>query len=130
MFSLDQIKAAHSKVKSGADFPAYVQELIFLGLKNYESFVADGHTVYRGAEEYTITSDPKYTAKDISTESNSDQFIADLKAHQQGKTDYPTFCSDCASSGIEKWIVDMERMTCTYYDKQGNKILVEQIPTP
>lgn len=28
MFTLDQIKAAHNKVKSGADFPAYIQDLI------------------------------------------------------------------------------------------------------
>ena len=27
MFTLDQIKEAHAKVKSGADFPGYVQEL-------------------------------------------------------------------------------------------------------
>jgi uncharacterized protein YbcV (DUF1398 family) len=130
MFTLDQIKAAHSKVKSGADFPAYIQELIGLGLKKYESFVADGHTVYHGAERYSITSEPGYDAKDIVTESNKEQFIADLKEHQQGKTDYATFCSDCAKNGVEKWIVDMEQMTCTYYDKRGNEILEEQIPTP
>lgn len=28
MFILDQIKAAHSKVKSGGDFPTYIQDLI------------------------------------------------------------------------------------------------------
>ena len=61
---------------------------------------------------------------------NGNQFIADLKTHQQGGTDYPTFCNDCAKSGVEKWIVDMKRMTCTYYDKKGNEMLVEQIPVP
>jgi uncharacterized protein YbcV (DUF1398 family) len=45
-----------------------------------------------------------------------------------GKTDYLTFCNDCAKSGIEKWIVRLEEMTCTYYDKAGNDILVEKIP--
>ncbi len=130
MFTLDQIKTAHSKVRSGADFPSYVQELIGLGLKNYEAFVADGHVIYHGAEGYTITSEAKYDAKYIAAGSNKEQFVADLKAHQQGKTNYPTFCSDCAGSGVEKWIVDMEQMTCTYYDMQGAKMLVEQIPVP
>jgi hypothetical protein len=44
MFTIEQIKAAHSKVKSGTDFPAYVQELIALGVTGYETYVADGHT--------------------------------------------------------------------------------------
>jgi uncharacterized protein YbcV (DUF1398 family) len=130
MFTLDQIKAAHAKVKSGADFPAYVQELISLGLESYESFVADANVIYHGADGYTVASGPRYATRAIAPESNADQFIADLKAHQQGKTDYPTFCADCAKSGIEKWIVDMQRMSCTYYSGEGKEILVEQIPTP
>ncbi len=27
MFTVEQIKAAHSKVKSGADFPSYIKEI-------------------------------------------------------------------------------------------------------
>jgi uncharacterized protein YbcV (DUF1398 family) len=34
----------------------------------------------------------------------------------------------CAASGIDKWKVSMEKMTCTYYDKAGNEILAEAIP--
>jgi hypothetical protein len=29
MFTIEQIKAAHNKLKSGSDFPAYFQELKF-----------------------------------------------------------------------------------------------------
>jgi uncharacterized protein YbcV (DUF1398 family) len=32
-----------------------------------------------------------------------------------------------AESGIEKWTVDMGRMTMTFYDKAGIEIAVEQI---
>jgi len=60
--------------------------------------------------------------------SDAEKFKTDLKAHQQGKTDYPTFCTDCAKSGIEKWAVFMDNMTCTYYDKEGKELLVEAIP--
>ncbi|MBK7811123.1 MAG: DUF1398 family protein [Saprospiraceae bacterium] len=48
--------------------------------------------------------------------------------HQQGKTDFLTFIKLCASYGIEKWAISMAKMTCTYYDKAGNEILVEKIP--
>ena len=32
MFTVEQIKAAHSKVKSGADFPSYIKEIKSLGV--------------------------------------------------------------------------------------------------
>jgi uncharacterized protein YbcV (DUF1398 family) len=128
MFTVEQIKAAHSKVKSGADFPAYIQDIKKLSVAGYETFVTDGHTDYYGNDGYKTSSTGRYHALKIEDASNAEQFKADLKAHQQGKTDYPTFCNDCAKSGIEKWAVSMDKMTCTYYDKSGNEMLVEVIP--
>ena len=128
MFTIDQIKAAHSKVKSGADFPNYIQDLKHLGVTLYDSYVHDGHTNYYGQNDYSITSDAKYPSKAINPQSNTAQFISQLKAHQQGHTDYPTFCNDCAENGVEKWRVDLQKMTCTYYDTAGHEMLVEQIP--
>jgi len=49
-------------------------------------------------------------------------------AHQQGKTDFLTFIKMSATFGIEKWSIIMDKMTCTYYDKAGNEMLVEEIP--
>ncbi|MBX3164177.1 MAG: DUF1398 domain-containing protein [Bacteroidetes bacterium] len=128
MFTTEQIKDAHSKVKSGADFPAYIQDLKKLGVTNYKTFVEDGHTDYYGVNDYKTTSPAKYDKLQVAKNCNGEQFKTDLKAHQQGKTDYPTFCNDCAKSGIEKWVVSINKMTCTYYDKSENEILVELIP--
>ncbi|WP_221392848.1 DUF1398 domain-containing protein [Dyadobacter sp. NIV53] len=128
MFTVEQIKAVHSKVKSGADFPAYIQDIKKLGVTFYETFVTDGHTDYYGANDYKTSSVARYETLTIPQVSNVEQFKTDILAHQQGKTDYLTFCSDCAKSGIEKWSVCMDKMTCTYYDKAGCKILIEQIP--
>jgi uncharacterized protein YbcV (DUF1398 family) len=58
------------------------------------------------------------------------QFKADLKAHQGGKNDFPSFCNQAARSGVAKWTVCVDKMTCTYFDKAGNEILVEEIPIP
>jgi uncharacterized protein YbcV (DUF1398 family) len=127
MFTLDQIKAAHSKVKSGADFPRYVQDLIQLGVSSYETFVADGNTIYKGQDNETVHSGAKYPALAVSDQSNKHQFTTDLKLHQQGGSDYPTFCQQSAAHGIEKWRSDLGKMTCTYYDKAGTEILVETI---
>lgn len=130
MFTLEQIKAAHSKVKSGADFPAYVQELIGLGVKKYDYYVNDGHTNYQGKDGFYIESPARYPTKDIAEPSDPETFTQLLKAHQQGQSDFPTMCQQSADTGVEKWTVDMEEMTCTYYDKKGNKMLVEEIPIP
>jgi uncharacterized protein YbcV (DUF1398 family) len=128
MFTINQINSAHSKVKSGADFPNYIQELIALGVKSYDSFVADGHTDYFGLDNFKVSSSAKYELLDITETTSKNQFISDLKAHQNGQTDYLTFCNDCAKSGVFKWTVNMTEMICTYFDSNGNELLVEKIP--
>jgi uncharacterized protein YbcV (DUF1398 family) len=128
MFTIDQIKEAHSKVKSGADFPSYIKEIKSLGVTLYQTFVSDGHVDYYGLDAFFIQTPPKFDPIDISKEANSEVFKEELRAHQQGKTDFPTFIKMCASNGIEKWAVDMSKMTCTYYDRSGGEVLVEVIP--
>lgn len=129
MFTVQQIKDAHSKVKSGADFPKYIQDIIALGVTAFETFVFDNHTVYYGINNFQTSSEGFFETLTIAEQSNLEQFKADLKSHQQGKTDYMTFLKDCAKSGVEKWIVAMDKMTCSYYDKAGNEMIVEIIPS-
>ncbi|HLT34570.1 MAG TPA: DUF1398 family protein [Aquaticitalea sp.] len=128
MFTVEEIKTAHSNVKSGADFPAYIQDIKQLGVTYYETFVTDGHTDYYGENNYKITSPKRYEPLTVAPECHKEHFKADLMRHQQGKTDYPTFIGMSAEFGVEKWAVCMEKMTCTYFDKAGNEILVEEIP--
>jgi uncharacterized protein YbcV (DUF1398 family) len=128
MFTVEQIKAAHSKVKSGADFPAYIQEIKSLGVTHYEAYITDGHIDYHGAREHTAKVPAKFEPLEIADTSNVEAFKVELLAHQQGKTDFLTFIKMCATFGIEKWVVSMDNMTCTYYDKSKNEILVETIP--
>ena len=127
MFTAEQIKIAHSKVKSGKDFPSYIKEIKALGVSHYEAYVADGHINYHGANDYTVKVPAKYEPLVIADTSKSKEFKAELIAHQQGKTDFLTFIKMCATFGIEKWTIDMDKMTCTYYDKAGNAILIEEI---
>lgn len=128
MFTVEQIKTAHSKVKSGADFPAYIKEIKALGVTHYVAYVADGHIDYHGANQHIAKVPAKYETLQIAETSQNDKFKAELVAHQQGKTDFLTFIKMCAVFGIEKWQICMVKMTCTYYDKTGNEILVEKIP--
>ncbi|HEY9702013.1 MAG TPA: DUF1398 family protein, partial [Allocoleopsis sp.] len=69
-----------------------------------------------------------YEPLTIADDANIEKFKAELLAHQQGKTDFLTFIKMCAETGIEKWSISIDKMTCTYYDKSGNDLLVEKIP--
>lgn len=128
MFTIAQIKEAHSKVKSGADFPAYIQDLIVLGVQGYDTFVNDGHMEYFGAENFRATETETYSSIAVAPSANKERFIEFLVLHQDGQTDYPTFCIQAAQCGIAKWSVNIIEMTCTYFDQSDAPILIEKIP--
>ncbi len=97
-------------------------------MTHYDTFVADGNSVYYGADNHQVPTGARYAELAIAENTDAEQFKADLRAHQQGATDFPTFCKDCAEAGIEKWVIYLDEMTCTYYAPKGNEILVEVIP--
>ncbi len=129
MFTVRQIELAHSKIKTGADFPKYIQEIKELGVIGFETWVTDSHTEYFGRNDFQTMSEPKYEKMEIADISDQGKFTEYLKIHQKGESDYYTFCKHCAETGIEKWFVNLDKMTCTYYDKAGNEVLVEIVPT-
>ena len=129
MLSIEQIRNAHANVKSGADFPAYIRELKALGVKSYDVYVADGRSVYAHVDGL-LDSGPKYDALPVAATGNASALANALKIHQQGSTDYPTFCRQAAEAGVDKWQVAMDAMTCSYSDRSGAVLVVETIPVP
>ncbi len=129
MFTLEQIAQAHSHVKSGADFPRYVQDIIALGVQRYTTWLTDGHTDYEGAGQH-VSTPPKYASETIAERCNEAHFRERLKQHQQGGSDFPTFCGEARAAGVQCWVVDTTALTCTYLDKDGKAMLVEVIPGP
>ncbi|MBL7799221.1 MAG: DUF1398 family protein [Chitinophagales bacterium] len=127
-FTLEQLNTAEARVKSGADFPNYMKELIDMGVIRIETFVVDGNTVFHGQGSYAVTAASKYPPLVIAETHNTQQFQADLKRHQRGETDFFTFCADCAKTGVNKWIIDVSEKTCTYFDLSSGAVLVESIP--
>jgi len=128
MFTAKQMKSAHAKVKTGADFPAYVQEIKQLGLSRYEYHVKNGKTVYHGANNFQVSSEPVYPEKAISEISSPATLKQIITEHQLGKSDFLTLCALVADAGVEKWVVDTQAMLCIYYDSAGNDIMTEPIP--
>jgi uncharacterized protein YbcV (DUF1398 family) len=130
MFTKAQIQEASAKVKSGADFPQFVQDLKEIGVTHYDNFVSDGRTIYYGSSDFVLDGEPKYPEIPVSDRSSTDDLKHAISIHQQGQTDYPEFCRQAASAGVEKWTTHMMEMTVTYTDKHGKILSVEAIPLP
>lgn len=128
MFTLQQMKAAHAKVKSGADFPHYIQEIKSYGLKRYTFDVIDGKVTYYGESEYQVAAPAIYEPKTINPIASPDGLRNIISIHQQGKTDFTTFCEQAAAAGVKQWVIDTDRMLCIYNDIVGNEMVAEPIP--
>lgn len=130
MFTASQIHEAGARIRSGADFPAYVQELKSLGVLRYETWVSNGKTVFFGSDDYVLEAEPKYAELAVAETGSAQELRHAIHIHQQGQTDYPTFCEQAGKAGVEKWTTDMIHMTVTYLDKRGTPLVVETIPQP
>jgi uncharacterized protein YbcV (DUF1398 family) len=128
MFTAEQIKAAHRKVKTGADFPRYIQEIKALGLVRYEYLVADGRTIYYGENDYRTEAPPIYPEMEINSVSSAGSLKHNISIHQRGLTDFLTFCQQAADAGVHHWEVNVQTMICTYFDTNDQKLIEEPIP--
>lgn len=128
MFTLQQIKAAHAKVKSGADFPKYIKDIKSQGLEKYIFNVIDGATTYYGENGHHLTAPPIYEPKIISPVASPGDLRHIISVHQQGKTDFPTFCEQVAAAGVKQWVINTQSMLCIYEDIYGKEIVAEPIP--
>jgi len=128
MFTIQQIKAAHAKVKSGADFPQYVKEIKDLGLTRYEFILSDGRTIYFGADGYSVEAPPIFPEQVINPSSSISALQHTIKIHQQGQTDFLTFCRMAAEAGVHHWEVNTGTMLCTYFNCDKQPMVAEPIP--
>ncbi|WP_235884560.1 DUF1398 domain-containing protein [Pedobacter hiemivivus] len=128
--ALKAIEQEHGKVKSGADFPQYIQAIKKLGVEEFVTYVSDSHTQYFRNNGPQLSSKAKYEPLVVAAVSHKKKFAKYLKMHQAGQTDYLSFCKHCAETGIDRWIVNLSLMTCTYYDQKDQLILTESIPGP
>jgi uncharacterized protein YbcV (DUF1398 family) len=127
MFTIEQIREAFEKVKSGADFPQFVHDLKAIGVIQYDNFVSDGRAIYYGIKDFAVEGKPKYQRMEIKDIGSAEKLKHAISIHQQGQTDYLTFCKQAAEAGVEKWTTHMIEMTVTYLDKKGSQLTVEAI---
>ena len=128
MFTIDDIHAAESKIKTGADFPMFIKEIKGMGVKRNDVYVSNGLSIYFDDEDNAQQLSPDgYPPLIINDEASAGKLKHALEIHQKGETDYFTFCKQAADAGVEKWVTDLDEMTCTYLDAEGNELVKEKI---
>ena len=128
MFTDRRLKAAHSKINSGVDFPMYVQEIKSLGLILNEYIVKDGKTIYYSEYRYSTSTTPMYEPLEIAAQSSEELLKQAITLHRHGQTSFISFCKQVAAAGVENWVIDTQKMLCIYYDLSGKNLLTEKIP--
>jgi uncharacterized protein YbcV (DUF1398 family) len=127
MFAIEQINDVHDRLGSARTFPEYVRALKALGVERADSYLFDGHSEFFGQSGHMVVSPPAHEVLPVADTSDGETFLEHLRRHEQRQTTYLEMSRGLAQSGIEKWTIDTDRMTMTFYDKAGREMLVEQI---
>jgi len=131
MFSIEEIKASESKIKTGADFPQFIKEIKEIGVVRNDVYVSNGLSIYFDSEDHSVQASPdEYPSLVINDKSSVDKLRHALQVHQKGETNYITFCRQAADAGVEKWIIDLKEMSCTYLDTEQKELVKEEINLP
>ncbi|TKC10184.1 DUF1398 domain-containing protein [Pedobacter polaris] len=128
MFTIEEIQVAVEKINTGADFPQFARDLKEIGVTRSDVFVMNGMAIYYGKDDFVVEGPPVYENLIVEQESSVPDLKDALSIHQNGETDFQTFCRQMAAAGVEKWIIDLSTMKVSYLDMAGKELIVEHIP--
>lgn len=126
-FYLESIKQAQ-KLYTDGDFPKLIREYKTMGMVTNTYNIETGIVSYTNKYQKVIKDAGIKVDIEIPGSSNYEEVIIGLKRNQKGESDFISFCKEVGKAGIYKWVVDLENMTCNYYDKQEKMIISERIP--
>ena len=127
-FSLASIIEAH-KQYTGPDFPKLIKAFKAMGMITNVFNLETGIVTYMNRSGEILESTGIKVEFDICGTGNYEEAVFALQRNQRGDSDFYTFCYEVAKASIYKWVSDLEAMTCSYYDKMGKAIIVENIPS-
>ncbi|HBM8905549.1 TPA: DUF1398 family protein [Staphylococcus aureus] len=126
-FKLSAIQQAHQQF-TGVDFPKLFKAFKDMGMTYNIVNIQDGTATYVHQSEDDIVTSSVKSNHPVAPSSNQSIVQDVLTRHQQGQTDFETFCDEMAQAGIYKWHIDIQAGTCTYIDLQKQAIISELIP--
>ncbi|HCV0555546.1 TPA: DUF1398 family protein [Staphylococcus aureus] len=126
-FTLSEIQQAHQQF-TGVDFPKLFKAFKDMGMTYNIVNIQDGTATYVHQSEDDIVTSSVKNNHPVAPSSNQSIVQDVLTRHQQGQTDFETFCNEMAEAGIYKWHIDIQAGTCTYIDLKEQAIISELIP--
>ncbi|EJJ3731244.1 DUF1398 family protein [Staphylococcus aureus] len=126
-FKLSAIQQVHQQF-TGVDFPKLFKAFKDMGMTYNIVNIQDGTATYVHQSEDDIVTSSVKSNHPVAPSSNQSIVQDVLTRHQQGQTDFETFCDEMAQAGIYKWHIDIQAGTCTYIDLQEQAIISELIP--
>ncbi|HDZ3299567.1 TPA: DUF1398 family protein [Staphylococcus aureus] len=126
-FTLSAIQQAHQQF-TGVDFPKLFKAFKDMGMTYNIVNIQDGTATYVHQSEGDIVTSSVKSNHPVAPRSNQSIVQEVLTRHQQGQTDFKTFCDEMAEAGIYKWHIDIQAGTCTYIDLKEQAIISELIP--
>lgn len=121
--NINQIKA-----ESQGDFITLIGNLKAIGVVKFITCASTAKSMYYNVDGEEVHDENDFFNFEIGT-TDIDGFVKNLKEHQQGLTDFPTWLKLTADCGVSYWQVDLEQNKCTYYSVKNEEMYVEQIPT-
>ncbi|HHC5944100.1 TPA: DUF1398 domain-containing protein [Staphylococcus aureus] len=126
-FTFSEIQQAHQQF-TGVDFPKLFKAFKDMGMTYNIVNIQDGTATYVHQSEDDIVTSSVKSNHPVAPSSNQSILQDVLTRHQQGQTDFETFCNEMAEAGIYKWHIDIQAGTCTYIDLKEQAIISELIP--
>ncbi|HDI7471037.1 TPA: DUF1398 family protein [Staphylococcus aureus] len=126
-FTLSEIQQAHQQF-TGVDFPKLFKAFKDMGMTYNIVNIQDGTATYVHQSEDDIVTSSVKSNHPVAPSSNQSIVQDVLTRHQQGQTDFETFCNEMAEAGIYKWHIYIQAGTCTYIDLKEQAIISELIP--
>lgn len=126
-FSLESIHRAQN-LFTGPDFPKLVREYRKMGIVTNIYNIEIGLVIYENKNGKQIKDSGIKVNFEIIPSAVYIDALLSLQKNQKGESDFLSFCNEIGKAGIYKWVVNLENMTCNYYDKKETIVISENVP--
>ncbi len=127
-FSLVSIQEAH-KLYTGPDFPKLIKAFKSMDMITNIFDLETGKVTYVSRSGDTLVSTGIKMKFDTREAGKYEEAIIALQRNQRGESDFYSFCNEVAKAGIYKWVSDLDAMTCSYFDRMEQVVIIENIPS-
>ncbi len=125
--TLAQIDLLHERLGKADSLDEYCRALADLGVTGFDSYVVDGHTVFRTTEGTELASPAHHDVVEIAVAPDHAAVRRALDRAAAGEVGYVEMSTLLGAAGLERWSVDTQRLVMTYVDSLGETVLVEQL---